>query len=222
MTAQDTSAVTGSGPRRAWGWGLATVHESAGVLDTAFPAPELGTASDDLVPAPWDEARRTDPVRGVRVELVRVEIDLDAPPADTSDAYLRLHLLSHRLAAPRTINLEGIFGVLPNVVWTSRRALRRRGLRDRAVAAACRPGRGHRARRRQVPADGRLRRAPRGADRRRRPGPPRGAPRRGHDRDARGLRQLQRRHPGHVDGRGPDLRRRRRRAATPTSVAARR
>jgi len=58
-------------------------------------------------------------VRGVRVELVRVEIDLDAPPAGTSDAYLRLHLLSHRLAAPRTINLDGIFGVLPNVVWTS-------------------------------------------------------------------------------------------------------
>jgi len=119
MTAQDTSAVPGSGPRRAWGWGLATVHESAGVLDTSFPAPELGTASDDLVPAPWDEAQRTDPVRGVRVELVRVEIDLDAPPADTSDAYLRLHLLSHRLVAPRTINLDGIFGVLPNVVWTS-------------------------------------------------------------------------------------------------------
>ena len=50
---------------------------------------------------------------------MRIIIDLDAPPADTADAYLRLHLLSSRLAAPRTINLEGIFGVLPNVVWTS-------------------------------------------------------------------------------------------------------
>ena len=52
-------------------------------------------------------------------EVVRTEIDLDAPPTGTADAYLRLHLLSHRLAAPRTINLEGIFGALPNVVWTS-------------------------------------------------------------------------------------------------------
>ena len=46
-------------------------------------------------------------------------IDLDAAPADTADAYLRLHLLSHRLVSPATINLDGIFGVLPNVVWTS-------------------------------------------------------------------------------------------------------
>jgi len=106
-------------PRRAWGWGLATVHDSAGVLDTAFPAPRLGATSDEPAPAPWEEAQRTDPLRDVRVELVRVEIDLDAPPADTSDAYLRLHLLSHRLVAPRSINLDGIFGVLPNVVWTT-------------------------------------------------------------------------------------------------------
>jgi 2,3,4,5-tetrahydropyridine-2-carboxylate N-succinyltransferase len=55
----------------------------------------------------------------VRVELRRVEVDLDASPADTADAYLRLHLLSHRLVAPRSINLDGIFGVLPNVVWTT-------------------------------------------------------------------------------------------------------
>jgi 2,3,4,5-tetrahydropyridine-2,6-dicarboxylate N-succinyltransferase len=47
------------------------------------------------------------------------EIDLDTPPATTSDAYLRLHLLSHRLVRPRSINLDGIFSSLPNVVWTS-------------------------------------------------------------------------------------------------------
>ena len=50
----------------------------------------------------------------------RSSIDLDAPPADASDAYLRLHLLSHRVAEPNTINLDGIFGALTNVVWTSR------------------------------------------------------------------------------------------------------
>ena len=48
-----------------------------------------------------------------------VEIELDEPPANTPDAYLRLHLLSHRLVKPREVNLDGLFGVLPNVVWTS-------------------------------------------------------------------------------------------------------
>ena len=48
-----------------------------------------------------------------------VEIDLDAPPADAPDAYLRLHLLSHCLVEPNTINLDGVFGALPNIVWTS-------------------------------------------------------------------------------------------------------
>jgi 2,3,4,5-tetrahydropyridine-2-carboxylate N-succinyltransferase len=105
--------------RLAWGWGLATVSDTAGVLDTYFPRPALGPAPDAAPPADLDGASRTDPVRGVRTELRRVEIDLDAAPADTSDAYLRLHLLSARLAAPRTVNLDGIFAVLPNVVWTS-------------------------------------------------------------------------------------------------------
>jgi 2,3,4,5-tetrahydropyridine-2-carboxylate N-succinyltransferase len=60
-----------------------------------------------------------DDTRGVRTEIVLVEIDLAAPPAGTSDAYLRLHLLSHRLVSPRDLNMTGIFGSLPNVVWTS-------------------------------------------------------------------------------------------------------
>ena len=45
--------------------------------------------------------------------------DLDAPPADAYDAYLRLHLLSARLVQPRTVNLDGVFGLLSNVVWTN-------------------------------------------------------------------------------------------------------
>ncbi len=108
--------------RLAWGWGLATVHESAGTLDAWFPAPELGSAppqSEQATPNSLRQAERRDDVREVSVELRRVAIDLDAPPADTIDAYLRLHLLSHRLTAPRSLNLDGIFGALPNVVWTS-------------------------------------------------------------------------------------------------------
>ena len=104
--------------RAAWGWGLATTH-ATGALDTYFPAPRLGGFGGQDAPPELAAAEAEDPVRAVRTRLVRIIIDLDAPPADTADAYLRLHLLSSRLAAPRTINLEGIFGVLPNVVWTS-------------------------------------------------------------------------------------------------------
>ena len=59
-----------------------------------------------------------DDARRVRTVVVTTTIDLTAAPASTEDAYLRLHLLSHRLVKPNTINLDGIFAVLPNVVWT--------------------------------------------------------------------------------------------------------
>jgi 2,3,4,5-tetrahydropyridine-2-carboxylate N-succinyltransferase len=88
------------------------------VLDTYFPYPTLDADPGDPPPE-LSESIGEDPLRQVTGALVRVAIDLDAPPADTSDAYLRLHLLSHRLVQPRTINLDGIFGALPNVVWTS-------------------------------------------------------------------------------------------------------
>jgi 2,3,4,5-tetrahydropyridine-2-carboxylate N-succinyltransferase len=105
--------------RSAWGWGLATVHESAGILDTYFPSPQLGASTGGDAPAELTAAQRHDELREVRTETTLVEIDLDDVPAGPSDAYLRLHLLSHRLVLPHTINLEGIFGCLPNVVWTS-------------------------------------------------------------------------------------------------------
>jgi 2,3,4,5-tetrahydropyridine-2-carboxylate N-succinyltransferase len=60
-----------------------------------------------------------DSVREVSKQYVELEIDLDAPPANVSDAYLRLHLLSHRLVKPHGLKLDGIFGVLNNVVWSS-------------------------------------------------------------------------------------------------------
>jgi 2,3,4,5-tetrahydropyridine-2-carboxylate N-succinyltransferase len=108
--------------RSAWGYGLATVTENGQVLDTWFPAPALGEADAEQpygVPAELAAAAKEDPRRGVQAQVVHVAIDLDAAPADPSDAYLRLHLLSHRLVRPNTINLEGIFGVLNNVVWTN-------------------------------------------------------------------------------------------------------
>jgi 2,3,4,5-tetrahydropyridine-2,6-dicarboxylate N-succinyltransferase len=105
--------------RVAWGWGLASIHSSGEVLDTYFPSPRLGGADGSAAPVTLISAAVDDEAREVRTEIVHTEIDLDAPPASTSDAYLRLHLLSHRLVRPRSMNLDGIFSSLPNVVWTS-------------------------------------------------------------------------------------------------------
>jgi 2,3,4,5-tetrahydropyridine-2,6-dicarboxylate N-succinyltransferase len=110
--------------QKAWGFGLASVVTSGAsegtVLEAWFPAPALGSAPTDAeAPEGLAAAARDHAVRRVRAEVVRVEIDLSEPPRDTADAYLRLHLLSHRLVRPHTLNLDGIFGILPNVVWTS-------------------------------------------------------------------------------------------------------
>ena len=106
--------------RSAWGFGLATITDDGVTLDTWYPEPALGVApADTSAPAELEALVGKDEVRRVRRELVQVGIDLDAPPADASDAYLRLHLLSHRVAEPNTINLDGIFGALTNVVWTT-------------------------------------------------------------------------------------------------------
>jgi 2,3,4,5-tetrahydropyridine-2,6-dicarboxylate N-succinyltransferase len=105
--------------RVAWGWGLASIHGSGQVLDSYFPSPRMGRADGSAAPAMLISAAVDDEARDVRTEVMHCEIDLDAPPSTTSDAYLRLHLLSHRLVRPRSINLDGIFSALPNVVWTS-------------------------------------------------------------------------------------------------------
>ena len=109
-----------SSERRAWGHGLATVHDDGTVLDTWFPQPALGERPADARPTVQLETLvAEDDARHTRRELVTTEIDLDAAPADPSDAYLRLHLLSHCLVQPNTVNLDGLFGVLVNVVWTT-------------------------------------------------------------------------------------------------------
>jgi 2,3,4,5-tetrahydropyridine-2-carboxylate N-succinyltransferase len=105
----------------AWGFGLTTYSSDDAVLDTWFPTPALGAKPDDAVaPAELVALEGSDMVRAVEKQVTLVEIaDLAAPPESTTDAWLRLHLLSHRLVAPHTINLDGIFGQLTNVVWTS-------------------------------------------------------------------------------------------------------
>ena len=104
--------------RIASGHGLATVSLSGAVLDTWFPEPVLGNLSTPVLPF-LSALAGVDEIRGVKREVVSLEIDLDKAPESVSDAYLRLHLLSHRVIKPHGANFEGIFGVLNNVVWTS-------------------------------------------------------------------------------------------------------
>ncbi len=103
----------------AYGTGLANRSVDGTVLDVWYPAPALGTAG--AVPQPdLAGAQRHDSVRGIDLVVVDTTIaSLAEPPVDTADVYLRLHLLSHRLVLPRSINLDGIFGLLPNNAWTS-------------------------------------------------------------------------------------------------------
>jgi 2,3,4,5-tetrahydropyridine-2-carboxylate N-succinyltransferase len=101
---------------QASGHGIATISGGV-VLDTWFPQPTLGALP--AVPSELQALVGIDAIRGVSKELVSVEIDLDKAPTSVSDAYLRLHLLSHRLVKPHGLNLDGIFGILNNVVWTS-------------------------------------------------------------------------------------------------------
>ncbi|WP_156659143.1 MULTISPECIES: 2,3,4,5-tetrahydropyridine-2,6-dicarboxylate N-succinyltransferase [unclassified Mycobacterium] len=111
------------------GIGLATLAADGSILDTWFPAPELtesgtgGTsrlALSDIPPELVALVGRDDD-RGTESIAVRTVIgSLDDVAADAYDAYLRLHLLSHRLVAPHGLNAGGLFGVLTNVVWTNR------------------------------------------------------------------------------------------------------
>ena len=101
----------------AHGHGIATLSGTT-VLDVWFPAPALGALAGKPAQSLLD-AVGSDNVRKVRREVVSREIDITQPPQDAIDAYLRLHLLSHRLIKPHGLSLDGIFGLLTNVVWTS-------------------------------------------------------------------------------------------------------
>ena len=140
-----TDAATSPNPSAAWAVGLATFDFDGKVLDTWYPEPILGSTEGALRLA--EELGHTDGSgtytlsRGQALDYLRVDVqhltesddlrrvrrsavvtfigDLQAPPVDTHDCYLRLHLLSHRLVKPHGCNLDGLFGLLTNVVWTS-------------------------------------------------------------------------------------------------------
>ncbi|MFE2429622.1 2,3,4,5-tetrahydropyridine-2,6-dicarboxylate N-succinyltransferase [Streptomyces sp. NPDC059373] len=126
----ETTATRATGAVAA---GLATVAADGTVLDTWFPAPALAEApgpagterltaeqAAELLGEAAPKALGPDARRGVEVIAVRTVIaSLDDKPLDTHDVYLRLHLLSHRLVKPHGQSLDGIFGLLANVAWTS-------------------------------------------------------------------------------------------------------
>jgi 2,3,4,5-tetrahydropyridine-2,6-dicarboxylate N-succinyltransferase len=122
MTAS-TATNSSSEQRVASGHGVATFHASGALLDAWFPRPELAPLAQDAaaeaIRASLAALESTDEARATTRRVISVQASLDEAPASAEDAWLRLHLLSHRLAAPNTINLDDVFGLLTNVVWTS-------------------------------------------------------------------------------------------------------
>jgi 2,3,4,5-tetrahydropyridine-2,6-dicarboxylate N-succinyltransferase len=111
--------VSENSARSAWGVGLATTTADGTVLDVWYPSPALGSSAPDAAGEELSRLEADDDDRGVRQRVIHTVIDLDSPPVDAADAYLRLHLLSHRLVRPHGLDLTGVFGVLATVVWTN-------------------------------------------------------------------------------------------------------
>ncbi len=105
----------------AWGFGLATLDAGGAILDVWFPAPALGARPADATEPPALAALAVpDEARDVTRKVLLVQIaDLAAAPVSTEEVWLRLHLLSTRLVAPHGLSMDGVFGLLTNVVWTS-------------------------------------------------------------------------------------------------------
>ena len=99
------------------GHGIATISNGT-TLDVWFPSPSLSAISGSA-PAELKALAGADVARAVTREVISLEIDITKAPNNAADAYLRLHLLSHRLVKPHGVALDGIFGLLINVVWTS-------------------------------------------------------------------------------------------------------
>jgi 2,3,4,5-tetrahydropyridine-2-carboxylate N-succinyltransferase len=102
--------------RKAYGSGVATIASNGDLLDCWYLDVSLSSITNK---SDRSENLKADPVRGITKREVDLEIDIDEAPKDAADAYLRLHLLSHRLVKPHGVNLDGVFGLLTNVAWTS-------------------------------------------------------------------------------------------------------
>lgn len=117
--AQDSTQSNTSSQGTAFGYGIATIAADGSVLDTYFHHLGLGSLAAAKAPD-LNHLAVPDSIRNITRTFVALEISLDQAPKDVSDAYLRLHLLSHRHIKPHGASLDGIFALLPNVVWTDR------------------------------------------------------------------------------------------------------
>jgi 2,3,4,5-tetrahydropyridine-2-carboxylate N-succinyltransferase len=101
----------------AYGYGISTIAKDGSTLDTYFH--QLGVGAAEASRVDLASLEGADNEREITRKLVKIEIELDEAPTSVADAYLRLHLLSHRLVKPHGLSLEGIFSILNNVIWTS-------------------------------------------------------------------------------------------------------
>lgn len=108
-----------SSQNTAYGFGIATQTQSGQTLECTFYTLGLGSAPVNNIDNNLKSLLGDDQLRKVKQVAVEVKIDLTQKPIDVADAYLRLQLLSHRLIKPHGLNLDGVFSILPNVVWTS-------------------------------------------------------------------------------------------------------
>ena len=103
----------------AYGFGVATQTKSGQILDCTFHTLGLGSAPANNLANEFKSQLGEDQIRNLSKIAVELNIDLAEKPKDASDVFLRLHLISHRLVKPHGLNLDGIFALLSNVVWTS-------------------------------------------------------------------------------------------------------
>jgi 2,3,4,5-tetrahydropyridine-2-carboxylate N-succinyltransferase len=105
--------------------GYATLSSTGIVLDAWYPDPKLTSgggkpSTTRLFQRDASGYARRDDVRRVEIVPIRTDIaSLQEPAVDAHDVYLRLHLLSHRLVRPNTINLDGMFPLLATAAWTT-------------------------------------------------------------------------------------------------------
>ena len=108
-----------SSQQTAYGFGVATQTKSGQILDCNFYTLGLGSAPANNLANEFKSQIGEDSIRNLNKVAVELSINLAEKPKDANDVFLRLHLLSHRLVKPHGLNLDGVFGLLSNVVWTS-------------------------------------------------------------------------------------------------------
>jgi 2,3,4,5-tetrahydropyridine-2-carboxylate N-succinyltransferase len=108
-----------SSQQTAYGFGIATQTKSGQILDCTFHTLGLGSAPANNLANEFKSQLGEDQIRNLSKIAVELSIDLAEKPKDATDVFLRLHLISHRLVKPHGLNLDGVFALLSNVVWTS-------------------------------------------------------------------------------------------------------